>query len=154
MEFNGLPIHPLIVHAVVVFVPLSALAAIAFAIPRFRWIARWPALVLTLLATAASFVAIRSGEDLQKSRGIDTPLVHTHAEWGERLMLAMWVFAAVVIVAFVVLPYVTRLRDGADREARVPALATPVAGLMVLAAISVLVLAVLTGDAGAKAVWS
>ena len=33
------------------------------------------------------------------------------------------------------------------------ALATPVSVLLVLAAVAVLVLVVLTGDAGAKAVW-
>ena len=84
---------------------------------------------------------------------MDSPLVRTHEEWGERLMIAMWVFAIVAIVAFWVLPHVTRLKGGQDRPSPVAALATPVTVVLVLAAIAVLVLVVLTGDAGAKAVW-
>ncbi len=39
----GLPMHPLIIHAVVVLVPLSALVAIAFAVrPTWRHVLRWP----------------------------------------------------------------------------------------------------------------
>src|SRR3954464_13497919 len=64
MEINGTPLHPLVIHAVVVFVPLAAIAAIALAIPKYRWLARWPALVLTLGATAATYVAKLSGRDL------------------------------------------------------------------------------------------
>jgi len=148
------PLHPLVIHAVVVFVPLAALSAIAFVVPRWRWLARWPALILTLGATAASYVATISGDDLMKDRGLNTPLVRTHEEWGERLMLAMYVFAALVIVAFWVLPHVTRISGGKDRPSRVAALELPLTILVPLAAVAVLVLAVLTGDAGAKAVWS
>jgi hypothetical protein len=154
MEINGVPLHPLVIHAVVVFVPLSALAAIALVVPRWRWLARWPALLLTLGATAATFVATRSGEDLKEERGMDSPLIRTHEEWGERLMLAMWVFAALVVVAFWVLPYVTRLSGGRDRDSKLMVLEKPLAVLVPLAAVAVLVLAVLTGDAGAQAVWS
>ena len=32
MEINGLPLHPLVVHAAVVFGPLAALAALAYAV--------------------------------------------------------------------------------------------------------------------------
>ena len=36
-DFNGLPLHPLIVHATVVIIPLAALTVILFAVwPRFR----------------------------------------------------------------------------------------------------------------------
>ena len=73
--------------------------------------------------------------------------------WGHRLMIAMWIFAVVVIVAFWVLPHVSRLAGGRDRSSPVPALVVPVQVLLVLAAIAVLVLVVLTGDAGARAVW-
>ena len=110
MEIKGVPLHPLVIHAVVVLVPLAALAAIAMSVPKYRWIARWPALLLTLGATAAAYVATLTGEDLAKDRGLDAlPLVKTHEEWGERLMIAMWIFAVLVIVAFWVLPHVTRI---------------------------------------------
>ena len=35
-EFNGLPLHPLAVHAVVALIPLSALLGVLFAVPRTR----------------------------------------------------------------------------------------------------------------------
>jgi hypothetical protein len=155
MELNGVPLHPLVIHAVVVFAPMAALAAIAMSIPKYRWIARWPALLLTLAATAATFVATRSGVDLMESReGLsESPLVQTHQEWGGRLMIAMWIFAALVIVAFWVLPHVTRLKDAEDRVGKVAALEKPLMVVVPLAAVAVLALAVITGDAGAQAVW-
>jgi glucan phosphoethanolaminetransferase (alkaline phosphatase superfamily) len=153
MEINGTPLHPLVIHAVVVFVPLAALAAIALAVPRYRWLARWPALIFTVIATAATYVARSSGHDLEHERHLESPLVHTHEEWADRLMIAMWVFAVLVLVAFWVLPHVTRLAGGRDREAKIAALEKPLMLLVPLAAIAVLVLVVLTGDAGARAVW-
>jgi uncharacterized membrane protein len=153
MEINGVPLHPLVVHAVVVFVPLAALAAIAMSLPKWRWLARWPALLLTLGATAAAYIATLTGENLEEKRGLDSPLVRTHQEWGERLMIAMWIFAALVIVAFWVFPHVSSLANGRDREAKVAALEKPLIVLVPLAALAVLVLVVLAGDAGAKAVW-
>ena len=153
MELNGIPLHPLVIHAVVVFVPLAALAATAMSVRKWRWLARWPALLLTLGATAASYVATVTGEQLKDDRGLETPLVKTHEEWGERLMLGMWVFAALVVVAFVVFPVVTRLSGGRDRAGSVAVLEKPLMVLLPLASVAVLVLVVLTGDAGAKAVW-
>ena len=94
MEINGVPLHPLVIHAVVVFVPLAALGALAMAVPKWRWLARWPTLLVTLGATAATYVATLTGEDLEEERGLESPLLQTHEEWGERLMIAMWIFAA------------------------------------------------------------
>jgi hypothetical protein len=153
MEINGTPLHPLVIHAVVVLVPLAALAGFALAVPRYRWLARWPALVLTLMATASTYVARISGHDLEHDRELHSPLVHTHEEWGDRLMLGMLVFAALVVVAFWVLPHVTRLSGGRDRQAKAAALEKPLMVLVPLVAVAVLVLVVLTGDAGARAVW-
>jgi hypothetical protein len=53
-----------------------------------------------------------------------------------------------------VLPHVTRIAGGRDRQARVAALEKPLMVVVPLAAIAVLVLVVLTGDAGARAVWA
>jgi glucan phosphoethanolaminetransferase (alkaline phosphatase superfamily) len=153
MELNGVPLHPLVIHAVVVFVPLAAIAAVAMSMPKWRWLARWPALLLTLGATAAAYVATITGKQLEEDRGLKSALIKTHEEWGARLMIAMWIFAALVIVAFWVLPHVTRLSGGRDRVAKVAALEKPLMVLVPLAALAVLVLVVLTGDAGAKAVW-
>ncbi len=154
MEINGVPLHPLVIHAVVVFVPLAALAAIAMSLPKWRWLARWPALLLTLGATAAAYVAKLTGAQLKEDRGLETlPLVKTHEQWGDRLVTAMVVFAAVVVVAFWVLPHVTRLSGGKDRVTKMAVLEKPLMVLLPLTAVVALVLVVLTGDAGARAVW-
>ncbi len=154
MELNGVPLHPLVIHAVVVFVPLAAAAAVAMSIPKWRWLARWPALLLTLGATATCYVATITGSDLMTDRGLDElALVRTHEKWGERLMIAMWVFTLLVAVAFWALPHVTRLSGAQDRVARVAVLEKPLTLLLPLAAVAVLVLVFLTGDAGARAVW-
>jgi uncharacterized membrane protein len=154
MEIRGVPLHPLVIHAVVVLTPLAAIAAIAMAVPKYRWLARWPALLLTLGATAAGYVATLTGEDLAKDRGLDAlPLVRTHEEWAGRLMIGMWIFTGLVIVAFWVLPHVTRLSGAQDRVAKVAALEKPLMVLLPLVAVAVLVLVFLTGDAGARAVW-
>ncbi len=155
MEINGVPLHPLVVHAAVVFVPLAALAAILFVVPRWRWVVRWPALVLAVGGAAAVQTAVMTGKTFEKIRHVESsPLVHTHQQWGQRLQIAMWIFAVLVVVAFWALPVVTRLSGGTDRAGGAVALEKPLMVLLPIAAVAVLVLVVLTGDAGARAVWS
>jgi hypothetical protein len=154
MDINGIPLHPLVVHAAVVFVPLSALAVILMSVPKWRWLARWPAAVLTVGAALSVQVATLTGEDLEESRNLESALIEDHAEWGERLQIAMWVLAAVTVLALWALPHVTRLAGGQDRAARVAALEKPLVLLLPVLAVVVLVLVVLTGDAGARSVWS
>ena len=54
MEINGLPLHPLVVHAAVVFLPCAALLALVYAaVPRWRWAVRWPMVGLTAVGAGA-----------------------------------------------------------------------------------------------------
>ncbi len=154
MEINGVPLHPLVVHAAVVLVPLASLAVFALLLPRWRWLARWPALLLAVGAAVTVQVAKLTGQDLKKTRGLDSPLIRNHEQWGGRLLLAMWVLAALTVLAFWALPHVTRLSGGSDRAGHVAALEKPLLVVLAVAAVAVLVLVVLTGDAGARAVWS
>src|ERR1700709_25496 len=147
MEFNGLPLHPLVGRAPVVFVPLAALGAILYAVPRWRWLLRWPTLLVNLAAAVLVQVAVMSGGDLEESRHLDSKLVHTHEEWADRLRIAMFVLAVLAVVAFWAMGYVTRPAGGADRESRAAALEKPLAVLLPIAAVVVLVLVFLTGDA-------
>ena len=58
--FDGLPLHPLFVHAAVVAVPAVALVAITAAwIPKVR---DWIGIVLPILATAAFIAAFLTGQ--------------------------------------------------------------------------------------------
>ena len=153
MTINGLPLHPLVVHAAVVFVPLAALAVIAFVVPKWRWAARWPALASAALAAGSVQLAAMTGDSLQHQVG-RSPLIETHEMWAGRLQTATWVLAALTLVAFWSLPHVTRLAGGRDKAARVAVLERPLLVLLPLAAVAVVILVVLTGDAGARAVWA
>ena len=152
MTINGVPLHPLVVHAAVVLTPMAVLATILLVVPRWRWAVRWPALVLAALAAISVQLAAMTGDDLLHRVG-SSALVQTHEMWAGRLQAATWVLAGVTLVAFWVLPHATPVRHGEDREARLPVLVRPVTLLLPILAVAVLVLVVLTGDAGARAVW-
>ncbi|MGI8613083.1 MAG: hypothetical protein ACR2KL_03925, partial [Nocardioidaceae bacterium] len=62
---NGLPVHALAVHAVVVLVPLSALLGVLFVVPRLRSWSRLPLPLVALAAVVATFVARQSGQALR-----------------------------------------------------------------------------------------
>jgi hypothetical protein len=153
METNGVPLHPLVVHAAVVFVPLGALAVLAFVVPKWRWMARWPALLLTLAAATAVQLASMTGDSLKEKVG-GSSLIEAHEMWAGRLQAASWVLAAVTVVAFCVLPHVNERVGGSDQESRIALLEKPLTILLPLLALAVLVLVFLTGDAGARAVWA
>jgi hypothetical protein len=157
MELNGVPLHPLVVHAVVVFVPLAALSAILFAgVARWRWLLRWPTLALALGAVVATRAAVITGTSLRNEKHFTGTLgdrITTHMNWGHRLEWSVWVFAVVAVVACWVLPYVSPLKDRDDRVSPMASLTMAATVLLPIAAAVVLVLAVITGDAGAKAVW-
>jgi hypothetical protein len=153
MEINGLPLHPLVVHATVVLVPLGALGAILYVVPSWRSLLRWPTLLVNLAAAVLVQLATMSGEDLEHDRKLFSPQVHTHEEWADKLRLAVFALTVIFVVAFWALGYVTRLTGGSDRASRVPALETGMMVLLPVAGVAVLVLVFLTGEAGARAVW-
>ena len=86
MEINGLPLHPLVVHAVVVLVPTTALVGLAYAlVPRWRWLLRWPLLAVSVVAAGASVLAASSGQSLVESRPGLEALVDQHRSYGQQL---------------------------------------------------------------------
>ncbi|RLV50992.1 hypothetical protein D9V37_03425 [Nocardioides mangrovicus] len=154
MNFNGIPLHPLVVHAAVVLTPLAALLCLVFAlVPRWRWAVRWPALVVSVLGFAAIYVAYLSGEDLEDRLNIRSEMFETHEEWAERLRLAMLVLAIVMVVAAFVLPFRSPLTSTGERAARLGVLSIPLVVLLVVGALFVAYAVYRTGDAGAHLVW-
>jgi hypothetical protein len=162
MEVSGLPVHALVVHAAVVLTPLAVLLVVTFALlPSWRWASRWPALLATLLATGAVVAAKYTGQALYDDRfaslppSLVTERIATHSSRAQVLFWVMIAFAVVVLLAFLLLPAPTGLRDGrlahAGREDGWVAVVVPLA-LVVLGAV-VTVWVVLTGEAGARAVW-
>jgi uncharacterized membrane protein len=155
MEIAGLPLHPLVVHAAVVLIPLSAALAIAFAVlPRWRWLSRWPTAGLAVVAALVAWVARLSGGSLLDSRPELERLVAEHQDRGELLALVSLPYAVVVVLAAWSLQGTTALASGRGAQAsRVPALEKVLPALVVLVALAVLVLVVLAGDSGSRAVW-
>ena len=137
--FNGLPIHPLVVHGVVVLLPLAILGTIAIAL-RPTWRARYGVLVVlfAVVATALIPVATSSGEQFEKHVGNPGE----HAKLGDQLI---W-FALPLLVLVLVLVLL-------DRFGTKSVLTTAVAALAVLAAVAAGVQVFRVGDSGARAAW-
>lgn len=158
MEFNGLPLHPLVLHAAVFLDPLSALLAGLYVVPRWRWALRWPMAVAAVFGAAVTWFTSATGSSLKEqllSHNAGSPsLIATHEMWAGRLQASMWVLAVVAVLAWWALPVVTRLRDAVDRPARLAFLPRVLVALLPIAGIAVIVLCYMTGDAGAKAVWA
>jgi hypothetical protein len=153
MTVNGIPAHPLVVHAAVVLVPLAAVFAGVYAVwPRRRWQTRTPALVLAVVAAGAVQLAAMTGDQLKTSLHENTALIRTHEHWAGLLQAATWALAGLVVVAWWALPHRSPLPDRGARGG-VRLLSVPLTVLLPVAALVVLVLVVLTGDAGARAVW-
>lgn len=140
---SGLPLHVLVVHAVVVLVPLSVLAAIVVAVwPAARRRIGWIAVGLTAVATICIPIATSSGEDL-RDRLTPTELIREHAHLGDQLL----VFVAALLVLLAALVWF------AGRTAPkfvVPVLMVLTIGFAVTSAVQV----VRIGDSGARAAWS
>ena len=142
MEINGLPLHPLVVHAAVVLGPLAALAALGYLVPRWREPVRWPMVMLAAVATGAIVLAYYSGGDLLDSRPElrDSPQVLDHEELGDQLLWVGLAFGAVALIAGLV-------------HARRGVLRVLFDVLLGLAAVVLVVWVFRTGEAGARAVW-
>lgn len=154
MELNGIPLHPLVVHAAVIFTPLAALAAIVFAlVPKWRFYLRWPTLVVGLMAFGAMFTARITGQDLEEklvSQGVQNRWIDIHEGRADILLWVMLGFTLLLIAAFLVTPAL----DGTSRVSA-PAVAVSVVHLvLVVLALWTLVQVFLVGDAGARAVWN
>ena len=154
MELNGVPLHPLVVHAVVVLGPIAALTGLAYAaVPRWRWLLRWPLVVLAAVTAVTALVAVAAGEDLLKARPELAPIVAEHQERGELLRYVALGYVLVSAFAAWTLGGVSALASGRGaRESRGP-LGLVAAVLLGVGAVGLLVTIYLAGDSGARAVW-
>lgn len=155
MELGGLPLHPLVVHAAVVLTPLAVLAVVVFALwPRHRWLTRWPTVALTVAAAGSVVLARQSGLALLEARPELERLVEDHQERATVLVPLMLVLLVLVTFGAWALGGPSALASGAGaRESRVAALDKVLPALLVLAGLAVLVMVLLTGDSGSRAVW-
>ena len=154
-QFQGLPVHPLIVHLPVMLIPLTLILAIlAVAWPRGRRVLSVVVLIGATASMLGAQLAVMSGESLQE-RVRETPAVEQHAELGEATRtFAILMFLAAV--AFVVREWKDRLPGGERLDALLAPRAVGVALGVVLVATALLttVWVVRTGHEGAKATWN
>ena len=143
MEIGGLPLHPLVVHAAVVFGPLGALLALAYvAVPGRRDRLRWPMLGLAVVAGLSVLAAYVTGHYFLNARPElgQLPGVSTHRARARVLLVVTFVVTVTAMAA-------------AWWHTRTGAVRAVLRGLLALTAAGTLVMVVLTGDAGARAVW-
>lgn len=156
-QFNGVPLHVLFIHVVVVLVPLAALAAVLAAV--------WPAarrrigIVAPLLAFAALVmvpITVEAGEWLAL-RVAATPLLGEHMTLARTLLpwaIALFVFSAVQWGwhRFVLTPgarWSARLRSTTARTAITGVITILVIGVALSATFAVIII----GESGSRAVW-
>ncbi|WP_210650587.1 DUF2231 domain-containing protein [Nocardioides sp. SYSU D00065] len=152
MELNGVPLHPLVVHAVVVLGPLGALTGLAYAfVPRWRWLLRWPLVVLAVATAVATLVAVAAGEDLLAARPELAPIVAEHEEDGE--LLRLWALGYVAVAGFAAWALGGTSALASGRGARETRLGIPAMLLLAVGAVGLVVTIYLAGDSGAQAVW-
>ena len=99
MEIMGLPLHPLVVHAVVVLLPLAALGTLAIVVSgKLRERYGWLVAACGVAAAGAAIVAKLSGEALASSLGAGQ-LVATHESYGTLVPYPAVALAVAVPVA-------------------------------------------------------
>ena len=151
-QINGLPVHALVIHAAVVFVPLLALGAVVYGlIPRWRPRIGWAVLLLAILAPATAFVAKESGEELrdrllqQGLSGRGAEIIDDHMGYGT---MTLWFSLSLGVVSIIMVLLTLRKASTLPRAADLGLAVIMVA----LAAISGYYV-FMTGDSGATAVW-
>jgi uncharacterized membrane protein len=156
MEINGLPLHPLIVHVVVVFAPLAAIGGILYAVvPKWRWWLRWPFVACAVIAAVSGLLAAQSGYSLEHSRGLQQlAKVRTHQHRGSILRWLLLAYLVPTGLAVWLLGGGSPVTSGwGAREGRSGGVAIAVQVLLVVSSIVLLIWVFLTGDSGARALW-
>jgi cytochrome b involved in lipid metabolism len=140
----GLPVHPLVVHAAAVFIPLSA---IGFILVLFSEKIRktYTPLVLAAVAIAvvSGVVASSSGEALAERVGLPAD----HAIQGERLRNVVLIFGALVAIWY----FLQRSKEKAFAQSQL--INTSLKAVATIVAAASLVLTVVVGHSGATSAW-
>jgi hypothetical protein len=139
----GLPLHPLVIHAAIVLIPLVAISALVMSyLPSFSRRYGKVTLVIAIVAQFSLFLAKVTGEAFQEILDKD---MGKHAELGE-------------IAPFVTLPMVALIylrwrldRSGASVGSAWVRRLTSIA--LIVASLASIAVIVLVGHSGAESVW-
>lgn len=150
MEINGLPLHPLIVHATVVLVPIAALVALLYvAVPKWRDRLRWPMSVGGVLGGILIYATYLTGNSFRDANPTmfdnqDLTEVYKRIQAHQELANTLvWVTIAFGVIAL--MNGWLHKQSGGTRIA--------LNALLVAGAVATLVFVFLTGEAGARALW-
>jgi uncharacterized membrane protein len=151
-QMNGLPVHALVLHAAVVFVPLLALGAIVYALVG-RWRAKigWAVALLAVIAPITALVAMLSGDKLherlleQGLKGRGAEIIDEHMGFGTR---TFWFSLALGVVTLVMI-LATMRKTGSLPRAATLGLSVVMVALAAITGYYVF----RTGDSGTTAVW-
>ncbi len=143
-EVWGLPLHPLVIHAVVVLVPLTAIGAILMAL-RPRFTKRFGVIVVigAIVSTVSAFLAKESGETLARTRAVSGE----HVMAGDVVPLPVLGFAVLLTVFWL-------FGRGVPGNRARPVWLKLLAVVVVAAAVACTYLVVIAGHTGALSVWS
>ncbi len=144
---GGIPLHPLVVHAVVVLLPLAALGVIAIALVP-KWRIRFGILVVAAAAVVLACVPIATstGEQLQETAPASSRL-DDHVELGNGVIF--WV-VPLLVLSIALWWFGRRSHAGSPVPRWLNVLVTVAA---VVVSLGSMVLIVLVGHSGAEAVW-
>ncbi len=147
---QGLPVHPLVIHAVVVLIPLCSVGIVVMAFSqRWRERLRLPVFILLFIGGLATLLAKLSGDQLQHrlSPRANPELrqqISHHASLGSQALVVVFVLCLVTTI-WLFLDW--RGRPAASPLMRVLAIAS------VVCAVAATGWVIWAGDAGARAVW-
>ncbi|MDN5894791.1 MAG: hypothetical protein L0H93_12270 [Nocardioides sp.] len=159
MEINGLPVHPLIVHAAVVLIPIASILGLVHAlVPRWRWSTRWPMVGFAVAALAAVMVAYFSGRSLLDELASNSPQFRTtaqsHQEQAEVLFYLTMVFMVVVLISAWALGGPSALASGRGGKPRhAPLIEWTMMSMLAIFSVALILMTFQTGVAGAQLVW-
>jgi hypothetical protein len=146
---SGLPAHVLLVHAVVVLAPLTALLEILCALwPAARRHLVWLVLTFAAITTVLTPITANAGEWLYDREAHPRAILNTHAERGSLMIY----FSIALLVVAVVLALLHRREVRAAKPAF--AVSVLVAVVAVVVGTATIVQVVRIGDSGARAVWA
>jgi len=158
-EFLGIPMHPLLVHGAVVFVPLQAIAAIAYGLwPFARRHIGWLMLSLAVVGPVTAWLARLSGQAFEarliRNGTSDSAVlarINEHQSLGD---MTSWL--ALGLGVLMIIMFLVRRRATADGSAGggSPMLSWLVTGLTVLVSLGAVYYVVRTGDTGAHSAWT
>jgi len=154
-EILGIPAHPLLIHAAVVFIPLLVIGAIVFAAwPAVRGRIDWAVAALAVIGPFAALFAVLSGNNLRQrligntTTGLLADKITKHQALGHD---TLWFTIALGVVTLAMVGYAWQVKRAGGGETTLVRVGSVVVTVVLGAFVGYYVFR--TGDAGAHIVY-